>query len=166
MKKNTRRIPFDEWCENMIPPGTSADTEMLILRGGTLIATVVSLFLFITRYFADYNRLFEVVSNVKVVKDSAVMVPFRDLTDGIFTVFWLIILCQLIFIGYHYAYFHMGQSKSIYLMRRLPDRWALCKRILTFPLTVIAFCFIGIIVLNFIYYTFYYICTPAVCLPQ
>ncbi len=165
MKKKTRYIPLDEWCESVIPPGANAKAEMLFLRAGMLLSFIVATFLFITRYFAAYYRLFEVVDQVRVLKDNAVMTAFGELTDRIFMGFLLMILCQMIFIGYHYAYFYTGSSKCVYLMRRLPDRLALHKRAVTFPLIVILFSLAMIFVLNLLYYTFYYIYTPAVCLP-
>ncbi len=159
-----KRLTWDERCERMIPPGAAVGAEMLLLRVGILLSFVFSLSFFI-RYAASHKKLFYVENGIRLLKDNAVMPEFAELREDIFTGFLIVALCQLILIGYHYACFSMGGSKSIYLMRRLPSRWELMRRVLSFPLIVIGICLLSATLLNLLYYLFYYLCTPEICRP-
>lgn len=70
---------------------------------------------------------------------------------------------MLLAVGYFYLYHRMG-SMSVYLMRRLPNRWELHRRCWTVPvLGALA----GLVLLGMllgVYYLIYRFCTPAQCL--
>lgn len=65
----------------------------------------------------------------------------------------------------HYLY-HYREGRSIYLMRRLPDRRDLWRRCLALPLLGLAGCALLYLVLLLIYFAVYRACTPpGYCAP-
>lgn len=66
----------------------------------------------------------------------------------------------MIFVAiYHYLY-HFHGSKSIYLMKRLPQKTELFKRCVTLPLLGALCCLISAFLLLLLYYGFYMFATP------
>ncbi len=89
---------------------------------------------------------------------------FQVLGDcpGMLLPFYLFLITLLFF---HYAYY-WRETKSIYLMRRLPDRNVLWKSCLQAPLMGMGLGTAGILVLYLIYYVVYLLMMPAECLPR
>jgi uncharacterized membrane protein YqhA len=77
--------------------------------------------------------------------------------------FLILALCMLALIVYHYAYHYQG-SKSIYLMKRLPNRWEMHRRCITLPLLAALICLIAAIAFLLIYFGIYMVFTPKECL--
>jgi len=75
----------------------------------------------------------------------------------------LVILFCLIAIASRYRYYHQD-SKSIYLMRRLPDRAELHRSCLVQPLLRVALVLVVMAVLLLIFYTVYMNQVPEECL--
>ena len=67
-------------------------------------------------------------------------------------------------VGLHYAHYYRG-SKSIYLMRRLPDRTLLHRQCWTLPLLALGLTLLVLVLLPALYYLIYRYATPAQCLP-
>ena len=79
---------------------------------------------------------------------------------------YLILMIGMIFLGiYHYALHYRG-SKSIYLMRRLPDQKELHRRCLTFPVAGILISLLLFLCLLAGYYCIYRFCTPSIFFDQ
>ena len=91
------------------------------------------------------------------------MIDYIQLIRGIFGALAAAILFMLGFIVYFYFY-HRQESRSIYLMRRLPDRWELHRRCLTAPLAGIVFYAAATFTLILITFAIYMWATPAECL--
>ena len=77
----------------------------------------------------------------------------------VFTGFSLLFLGAAILASYNYSGFRNG-SKSYYLMRRLPDRFELTRRCLTFPIAAIIVCLLTAVILFFLYLALYAFYTP------
>lgn len=75
----------------------------------------------------------------------------------------LAVIYFVLFTAMHYAY-HYGATKSVYTMRRLPDRFELHRRCLTLPLAfalgILAFGFLLLLINYWVYMRF----TPAECI--
>lgn len=83
----------------------------------------------------------------------------------VFFLFLLVFAAALVTIGRNYARFWQG-SKSIYLMRRLPDRWELHRQCLTLPLLSIL---AGLLLVGLLLPLFFWVYTAAIpdqCLPR
>ncbi len=132
----------------------------------TITAGILLSFSFFLDYYANLNSLYEIGSKDKYLIEGAKMIPFEALMEGRLNgfVFVAIILVALT-IG-HYAYHYNNQgSKSIYLMKRLPNRWDLHRRCLALPALGTVILVIIMILLWFIYMGIYYFFTPQQCLP-
>ena len=102
-----------------------------------------------------------------VVREGVMMQDFWQLLhvdfdslDG-FLLFYMVMLGLMV---YHYLYYYQD-SKSIYLMRRLPDRWEMHRRNVVLPLAAIVIGFLTEMVVLLLYYGIYVICTPTQCMP-
>lgn len=99
----------------------------------------------------------------KVLIEGAMMTDFIDLVEYAFLGFFLAILLALAFGLYHYAYHYQG-SKSIYLMRRLPNRFELHRRCWSVPLAAALIITAVMVLIFFLYFAFYFFITPEGCL--
>lgn len=86
----------------------------------------------------------------------AVMEPFVSVLGWCLAIFPLLALFCLSYIAIYYQ-MHLP---SLYLMRRLPDRWSLCRRCVVIPLTmaVVTMVIAGLLLL--IFYWLYCAVTP------
>lgn len=151
--------------EKYTPPGIDVRKQIKLCLFGLGAASVWSLS-YLVRYMIARTNLYESSMLGKVLKEGAVMTDFNhllhegDSLDG-FLVFYLVMLGLLV---YHYLYYYQG-SKSIYLMRRLPDKWELHRRCVILPFVATVVAVITEIALVCLYYGIYLVCTPQQCLP-
>ena len=81
--------------------------------------------------FASPEELAEILGLIP----GAVMAPFSQVTAGYIPAWGVLTLACLALGVVRYTYYYQG-SRSIYLMRRLPDRWELWRRTLEWPLVL------------------------------
>ncbi len=127
---------------------------------------IVSLFWsfsFVAKLTSSFSDLFRNVRGEKVLREGAMMTEFTELMEGVLVGFLILAIIMLMSCIYNYAY-HWQGSKSIYLMRRLPNAWELHKRCLTLPIVSILICGIAAFILLCIYYGIYMAVTPEQCL--
>lgn len=94
----------------------------------------------------------------------AKMAPYRSLIGTslrLFPLFWGAMALE-VFSAYRY---HKTGSRSIYLMRRLPDKWELHRRCWGRPLIYTAGSLVLMGVILLFWYLMYLLITPAGCLP-
>lgn len=148
------------------PPGLDIQKEKLFFGLGMCGAFFYS-WTFVLRYLQARTDLF-LYSNLNcspVVQWIPVgtMEPFEVLLGNALIGFLLLAIALLGFAVFNYAYFWQG-SKSIYLVKRLPDRMELHKMAWELPireLLVCGGCAFGVLVL---YYVLYMTATPKECL--
>ncbi len=102
------------------------------------------------------------IDQIKISKRMGGVVPmeeFPQLVGNSFFVFPFAIIGMLAIIWPMYAY-HFQGSKSIYIMKRIPDPKELRRRILTIPLVSAIGCLITGILLWGLYYGIYIIFSP------
>lgn len=152
-----------------LPAGLSWDEERPYLKWSLLTSSLWSLTYF-GRYFRAYHALFYLhqISYNKTerrLRPGAVMAPFQELMVGTpLTLFGIYFFALLILGGFHYLYHRKG-SMSIYLMKRLPNRWELHRRCWGVPLLGAAAGLLLMTALMLLYYLFYCCVTPDVCRP-
>lgn len=148
-----------------LPPGVDLERELAWFEGGIFVSLLYSLG-FLLRYANEYQSLFLWNGSEKVLDTSAVMPDFIQILGGSLSGFLVLALCMAATAAYHYSY-HFQGSKSIYLMKRLPNRWELPRRCLTLPVLGIITCLGIALLLLLIYYAVYMLFTPRACLaPQ
>ncbi|NLW16480.1 MAG: hypothetical protein GX033_02315 [Firmicutes bacterium] len=148
-----------------LPPGVDLERELAWFEGGIFVSLLYSL-RFLIRYANEYQSLFLWNGSEKVLNTNAVMPDFVQILGGSLSGFLVLALCMAATAAYHYSY-HFQGSKSIYLMKRLPNRWELPRRCLTLPVLGIITCLCIALLLLLIYYAVYMLFTPRACLaPQ
>lgn len=144
------------------PPGHSLRTERNVLLYGLVFSAVISLNFFL-RFSDALGWLYRGNGSSRTLVPGAVMPDFVVLLDRSLIGFFVLAACMAAFAIDHYLY-HRRESKSIYLMRRLPDRWELYRRCLTLPLLAAAACLLAALLVLLLYLAIYLTVTPDVCL--
>ncbi len=144
------------------PLGVGVRSEWQGYLAGLTVAVVYSM-IYLLRYFNARENLYEWTLKGRELIEGAVMPDFAELMDGTLLVFVAIALTMGGLAIYHYIY-HRLDTKSFYVMRRLPSRWELHLRCLTLPVTGLLICGIAVLIVILIYYWIYVGCTPEECL--
>ena len=144
------------------PLGINVRSEWQGYVAGLAVAVVYSM-IYLLRYFNARENLYEWTLKGRELIEGAVMPDFAELMDGTLLVFLAIALTMMGLVIYHYIY-HRLDTKSYYVMRRLPSRWELHRRCLTLPVIGLLICGAAALIMTLIYYWIYMGCTPEECL--
>ena len=144
------------------PLGINVRSEWQGYVAGLAVAVVYSM-IYLLRYFNARENLYEWTLKGRELIEGAVMPDFAELMDGTLLVFLAIALTMMGLAIYHYIY-HRLDTKSYYVMRRLPSRWELHRRCLTLPVIGLLICGAAALIMTLIYYWIYMGCTPEECL--
>lgn len=148
-----------------IPPGIELKRELKYIAVG-LVGAMLYSFSFFFAYISARNDLYyyDYRTEEYILNTNAVITEFETLLAGRFAGFAVFILFLFLMGIYHYVYHYQG-SKSIWLMKRLPNRMELHRRCLLLPLfaAIASIAIMGMLFL--IYYGVYIMCTPEMCLP-
>ena len=162
--RGVRRTQDGIWKpENYFPPGYEYEQERnnaLFLLG---IGAGLSLSFFGNLYRA-VEALYEYENHRRVLRENAVAASFGHLVMGhwgLYVPFFLFLTAMMI---YHYFYYRR-ETKSIYLMRRLPRWGVLFKSCVKGSLLGLGIGAAALAVLYLLYYGIYLLVIPAECLP-
>ncbi len=149
-----------KWADERTPVGIEGKKEIGWAACGLGISFLYSL----TYYFSLWSyidNLYGVssVTGKRVLLAGSYMPDFAAFAPSRMKPFVITALIFLTLAVYHYIY-HYQESKSIYTMRRLPDRWELHRRCLTFPITVAVICLVSAVLLTGIYLWSYNLSVP------
>ena len=160
MKINEKKL------QNALPPGMNGlkQVKIYLMILSAAIGWSVS---YLAKYMTARANLYTYSLTGEVLREGAVIEDFWGLIqkdfhslDG-FLIFYLVMAGTVVY--YYLSYYQ--ESKSIYLMRRLPDKWELYRRCITLPLVGIV---TGAVIeagLLLVYYGIYVFFTPKQCLP-
>lgn len=147
------------------PLGMDMEFERKFFKWGILLSGLYSL-KFVLAYQEARRHLYDGWDSygpIGELHSEICISPFFELVDSCFTGYLILAVCMVLFSIYHYLYHYQG-SKSIYLMRRLPNGWELHIRCLAVPIFGVCACFITTILLIGIYYLVYILFTPKQCI--
>lgn len=147
------------------PPGTAIGEEIKRLCVGLAASTCYAVLIYGVNFRSAYDFLFDRYGADRVLRPGAVMLPFDILLEWSLSFFYIMALCSLSAAIFHHLHYYSG-SKSIYLMRRLPQRWELLRRNITLPLAGAAVSLLAALLLKLLFLGVYYLVTPAQCLPS
>ena len=120
--------------------------------------------IYLGNYISERNNLYEKIGEKQVLRTGAKMPEFEALIEGRMIGFGIVIVILICISVYHYIYHYMD-SKLVYLMKRLPNKWEMHKRCLVIPVAGIIITIVCMILLWFLYYGIYLVFTPQQCLP-
>lgn len=157
---------------DLVPPWSDGKVQLVLALLCLGIGVLSSLYCYLSQLETAWGGLSYVGEQGEL--HWTAMTDFADLigaqgavsnwfSQPAFFAFPLLILAGLALAGYNWACFWRG-SRSIYLMRRLPDRWELARRCLTIPLVLILGAVVLTAALLALYYAIYLWGTPAQCL--
>lgn len=142
-----------------IPIGYKPEKELWVYGSVIMMAVTRSLLYFLS-YYSAYNAMFQYYGDKKVLIENITMDNFCDIiADGTFDVFKIAVFIFLAMIGVNYGY-HYRDSKSIYTMRRLPNKYELHIRCIAFPAAAILLSIVISFSLLMIFYIHYMTVTP------
>ena len=118
---------------------------------------------FLSRYTVARNQLFQPGVR-RTLRPNARITPFEDVLRGSFVPMAAVVPVILAVAVYLYLY-HFRTSRSIYTMKRLPNRWELPRRCLTLPVGALLTAAVLTAALTGVYYLIWRFGTPAACLP-
>jgi len=148
--------------ERFAPPGVNLKNELLMYMWTNIFAVIYSMG-FIFRYIDAFDSLYVYKNMDRVLNTSAKMDPFAEILGNGYIGFYIPVLAAIVMIFYHYRYYHQD-SKSIYLMKRLPKRFLIVKQCVTIPIIAIFATLMVFALIMMIYYAIYRFITPDVCL--
>lgn len=161
MKKSSLKPRFD--LSRYLPMGLDWKKETAHfgywLAGGAIWA----LMFFTLQFVPRLNDLWRWEDGKRVLIPGSVMPDFYLLMNYV-NVFYFMIGCSMAFVVWRYYQHHSQGSMSIYLMRRLPDRWELHRRCLVFPFIGVVLCLLAAFVTVVLFYAWYMLVVPNECL--
>ena len=150
------------WLERRVPLGLDAGRELRWILGGIAAALLCNL-RFVAAYGSSRAALYHWDGKQNVLMEGAKIAPFGELLGWSLAGCFVAAAFMAVLAAWHWGYHHRG-AKSIYLMRRLPDRWELWRRCLTLPVLGAATYGMEALLLLAVDAAVYRLCTPAVCL--
>ena len=162
MKKT--QSSFSQWMTRQVPPGLDWWTELKWAVSGLVVRARWSLTALGYQFSNALRRLYDWVGGKSILVESRTIDPFPELLYQAMAGLLLGILLTIPLACYHYAYHYLG-SRSIYLMRRLPDGWELWRRCLMVPALLAVVFLLTIELLTFLYFLIFLLATPDACLP-
>ena len=151
-----------EYLDRHLPPGMNPDDERRFVKIGLVLSALLG-GLDLIRYFTELSNLYRYREGKRWLDESMTMPDFAEIFVRFPIGFAILAVCMLGFVIYHYVYYYRG-SKSIYLMRRLPNRFEIHRRAWTYPLCVILLCGVCVTVLFWLFFGLYLWITPDACL--
>lgn len=151
---------MNEFLRRNSPPGQNLACEKYTLLWGLAAAALFSL-QFFSAFSQAYHDLF---TEDGILQQGIMMAPFDELLGISLLGFGLLGLGMLQFGFYHWYYFYQD-SKSIYLLKRLPQRNLLLRYCLTLPGLAFIVCILAMVLVRLVYFAVYLALTPDACLP-
>ena len=162
MKRKMNAKKFEKYT----PPGIGFKERLLYTLWYLGIAVGWSCS-YLVKYMTARSNLYEYALSGLVLREGAVMPKFSMLVqDGMDSRygFWGFYFLMIVMMVMNYLHYYQG-SKSIYLMRRLPDKLEMHRRNVILPMVAIGVGTLTQAALWMLYYGIYLTCTPPQCLP-
>lgn len=153
-----------ERLKPFFPVGCRISNEIFLASAGLFAAAFIAFAAFGVRFSAAVSALYDELHPNRLITD-AVMPSFRQLFAGSLTGFYAFLAILPLWALFHYL-LHFRESKSIYLMRRLPQKNELTKRCLSAPAAAAVIALITALLSALLCFIAYCLLTPAPALPQ
>ena len=159
---------LQNWLDAHVPLGLNGTAHAGWISRSIIGAAIFHFIGFSTYYDYCLGTLYRDEKRTILIdpngEDQWVYMPsFGEMMENRYYLFILIALLMAALVIYNYKY-HFQGSKSIYLMKRLPDKKDLTRRCLTLPLLGILACIILAAIVTGLCYLVYMSNTPEVYL--
>ena len=159
----SKRMGLKERFARLSPPGMPLKQEISSLLIANALSFIYSLS-FILNYLAERAKLYDYTKFGKpTLIEGAKIADFSEIVGNYPVLFVATAALMLAFIFLRYSYYRQG-TKSIYLMKRLPQRSELHKSAICLPVIYAAISLAFMLLLTAIYFAIYIIFTPNQCL--
>ncbi|MDO5331238.1 MAG: hypothetical protein Q4E99_01040 [Bacillota bacterium] len=150
--KNSK-IKLNKQLKSLAPPGADIKETLYIFGAEITIMVLIS--------FSALIRIFDSYSVLDLKKDffEKMMPHFSEIVKESFVLIWVIVLFNIAFGVANYLSFSKV-TKSIYVMKRIPDSKEMFRRSFALPFAGIVIAFIIAIILLIIYYLLYRFLPP------
>lgn len=123
-----------KWLEKLVPPGMKLGGPIGVIGVLLVFSTCWSTMVFRSNHWDDVlATCYWGFENEYWLKERYEMPEFAPMLRGCFDILIFYALVMVIMVVFNYRY-HYRESKSIYLMKRLPNQWELYKRCIGFPI--------------------------------
>ena len=143
-----------DFLSHLAPPGTRAKRELFWIIAGICVSALISL-TFVYRYHKNYQECAWLYSMGR----TAAMPLFSELLGNAFFGFTVMLILMAALVFLHYASLN-GISKSIYVMKRLPQRSAVIRYVCGMPVLGAALIIACAAAILLIYWLIYRFATP------
>lgn len=151
---------------HLFPMGWPWSNEVIGAACAVALSALVSFALFVYRFGSAVDDLYTYGLSTweRELIPGATVPPYPQVLGGSFLFFAATALTLALLPIAHFL-FHRQESRSDYLMRRLPQRWELAKRCLGGSALLLAGTTLAAAVLFGLFFVCYLTFTPAGCLP-
>lgn len=153
-----RKIDF----EKLVPPGYNYKKEISVYVLWLALAVMKSCGFFIRCEDHIYG-LYHFIGESKILIEGVMMPDIDVIMEQDLIGFPLFTVVAIATVIIHYMY-HYQESKSIYLMRRLPKRMELHRRCWILPTTALLIVMVIAFLMLIAFYGYYMIMTPEACI--
>lgn len=153
-----------ERLKPFFPVGCRIQNEIFWASAGLFAAAFIAFATFGVRFSAAVSALYDELHPDRLIANAAVP-SFRQLFAGSLTGFYAFLAILPLWALFHYL-LHFRESKSIYLMRRLPQKNEMIKRCLSAPAAAAIIALIAALLSMLLCFLAYCLLTPAPALPQ
>lgn len=153
-----------ERLKPFFPVGCRISGEICAAAAGLFAAAFITFASFGVRFSEALSGLYDKVHPDRLIA-AAAMPSFRQLLAGSLTGFYAFLAILPLWALFHYL-LHFRESKSIYLMRRLPQKSELAKRCLSAPAAAAVIALITALLSVLLCFIAYCLLTPAPALPE
>ncbi len=151
--------------EKCYPPGYAYRGEMGIAGILWGMAVGSGAVYFLQALYSAIEKLYHYVDYRRVLREGVRVVPFTELVEGYWALFVPVLVFLLVMPLYHYAYY-CRESKSIYVMRRLPQRGVTLKSCVRGPVLCAGLVLTSAVIFYFLYYGIYCLSVPGEAMPR
>lgn len=156
---------FDRWLAARVPAGFQPRSEFLKDLALTAGVSILYLLVFAADCMNRRNDLYSWEGGMRVLTPGAVMDDFGACIQLVRWVVVVMVLWALIQ-GINFCLYHVQKTKSIYLMRRLPDRWEFARRCWSLPLMMVGLTLVTYGLLLGISWGIYALAAPRDCIAE
>lgn len=156
--------------KDLVVPWGDGEQQRNYLVSGVIAAVLISTLSFWSRLQSHMSALYDYPSGAYIPGRAIptyiylLSAEASNLAITVFFPFTLVVVGAILLAVWNYLGFRR-ETKSVYLMKRLPDRWELSRRCLALPLLTLLACGVLVPLLTGLFYGLYLYLPPPEAIP-